>query len=313
MIPTVLLLGPTAAGKSTVALALARRFGGEIVTADSAQVYRGMDIGTAKPDARTREDVPHHLLDLIEPTDAYSAARFRGDAAAAIADIRARGRIPIVAGGTMLYFKALREGLSALPAADTAIRAELDARATSVGWPAMHAELARIDPATAARLAPTDAQRIQRALEVHALTGRPLSALQGARDAADVVAPSIIVALAPIDRTRLHAAIARRFDAMLAAGLIDEVRALRDRHALHADMPSMRAVGYRQVFDYLDGRSDRAALRERAIAATRQLAKRQLTWMRSMGVVPIECFAHDVVERSAAQVAQAHDASGPAL
>ena len=309
MIPTVLLMGPTAAGKSAVALALAARFDGEIVSADSAQVYRGMDIGTAKPDAAIRAKVPHHLVDLIDPTEAYSAARFCADAAAAIAGIRARGRIPIVAGGTMLYFKALREGLSALPAADPVIRAELDARAARVGWPAMHAELARVDPASAARLAPTDSQRIQRALEVHALTGRPLSALQGAREAQRGIAPMIAVALAPADRAQLHAAIERRFDAMLERGLIDEVRGLRDRYAVHADMPSMRAVGYRQTFDYLEGRIDKASLRERGIAATRQLAKRQLTWLRGMGVAPTECFARDVADIVSAHVARGLDAS----
>ena len=309
MIPTVLLMGPTAAGKSAVALALAARFDGEIVSADSAQVYRGMDIGTAKPDAAIRAKVPHHLVDLIDPTEAYSAARFCADAAAAIAGIRTRGRIPIVAGGTMLYFKALREGLSALPAADPVIRAELDARAARVGWPAMHAELARVDPASAARLAPTDSQRIQRALEVHALTGRPLSALQGAREAQRGIAPMIAVALAPADRAQLHAAIERRFDAMLEHGLIDEVRGLRDRYAVHADMPSMRAVGYRQTFDYLEGRIDKASLRERGIAATRQLAKRQLTWLRGMGVAPTECFARDVADIVSAHVARGVDAS----
>jgi len=304
MIPTVLLMGPTAAGKSAVALALAARFDGEIVSADSAQVYRGMDIGTAKPDAAIRAKVPHHLLDLIDPVDAYSAARFCIDAAAAIAGIRARGRVPIVAGGTMLYFKALREGLSALPAADPAIRAELDARAARIGWPAMHAELARIDPASAARLAPTDSQRIQRALEVHALTGRPLSALQGAREAQRGIAPTIAIALASADRAQLHAAIERRFDAMLEHGLIDEVRGLRDRYALRADMPSMRAVGYRQTFDYLEGRADKASLRERGIAATRQLAKRQLTWLRSTDVPVIECFARNVTDIVSAHVAR---------
>ena len=302
MIPAVLLLGPTAAGKSTVALALAERFGGEIVSADSAQVYRGMDIGTAKPDTATRAAIAHHLLDLIEPTDAYSAARFRTDAIEAIAAIRQRGRVPIVVGGTMLYFKALREGLSALPAADAAIRAGLDARAAVAGWPALHAELARIDASTAARLAPTDSQRIQRALEVHALTGRPLSALQGAR-ARNELGPTIAIALAPTDRAQLHAAIARRFDAMLAAGLVDEVRALCSRHALHAGLPSMRAVGYRPVFDCLDGRADFATLRERGTAATRQLAKRQLTWMRAMVADPIDCFAREVVEVAAAHAA----------
>ena len=308
MTPTVLLMGPTAAGKSAVALALAARFDGEIVSADSAQVYRGMDIGTAKPDAAIRAKVPHHLLDLIDPTEAYSAARFCADAAAAIAGIRARGRIPIVAGGTMLYFKALREGLSALPAADPVIRAELDARAARIGWPAMHAELARVDPASGARLAPTDSQRIQRALEVHALTGRPLSALQGAREAQRGIAPTIAVALAPADRAQLHTAIERRFDAMLERGLIDEVRGLSDRYALHADMPSMRAVGYRQTYDHLDGRIDKASLRERGIAATRQLAKRQLTWLRGMGVAPTECFACDVADIVSGHVARSLDA-----
>ena len=302
MIPCVLLMGPTASGKSALALRLAQRFGGEIVSADSAQVYRGMDIGTAKPDAATRAIVPHHLLDLIDPTEPYSAARFRTDALAAIAAIRSRGRMPIVAGGTMLYFKALREGLSALPQADVRVRNEIDARAAREGWPALHAELARVDPATAARLAPQDAQRIQRALEVHALTGQPLSALQGARNAPQDPGPAIVVALAPADRAALHAAIARRFDAMLTAGLINEVRALRARYRLTPQMPSMRSVGYRQAFDYLDGRGDMAHLRERGIAATRQLAKRQLTWLRGMRVEAIECFAKDVAEVATTRV-----------
>ena len=306
--PAVLLMGPTAAGKSTVALALAARFGGEIVSADSAQVYRGMDIGTAKPDPATRAAIPHHLLDLIAPTEAYSAARFRDDALAAMNDIRRRGRIPIVAGGTMLYFKALREGLSALPQADGTVRAELDARAARDGWPALHAELARIDQHTALRLSPHDAQRIQRALEVHALTGRPLSALQGARDVADGIGPAIVVALAPTERAALHTAIAQRFDAMLDAGLIDEVRELRSRYALRPAMPSMRCVGYRQAFEYLDGHIDRPALRERGIAATRQLAKRQLTWLRGTAADPIDCFEPDVIERVAARVARALEA-----
>jgi tRNA dimethylallyltransferase len=305
MTPTIILIGPTASGKSAVALALARQFGGEIVSADSAQVYRGMDIGTAKPDVATRASVPHHLLDLIDPTQAYSAARFRTDARAAIAHIRARGRVPIVAGGTMLYVKALREGLSSLPAASPALRAELDARAARIGWPAMHAELAGVDPLTAARLAPTDAQRIQRALEVFELAKQPLSALQGTREATDDRA--VVIALAPAERAKLHAAIAQRFDAMLEAGLVDEVAALRDRFALHPDLPAMRAVGYRQVLDYLDGRSDRSALRERAIAATRQLAKRQLTWLRGMDVETIECFEAGVADRIASRVARALD------
>jgi tRNA dimethylallyltransferase len=307
MIPCILLIGPTAAGKTAVALALAKRLGGEIVSADSAQVYRGMDIGTAKPDAATRAAIPHHLLDLIEPTDAYSAARFRADAIDAIDAIRARGRVPIVAGGTMLYIMALREGLSSLPAADPALRADLEARAAAIGWPSMHAALARVDPATAARLAPTDSQRIQRALEVHALTGQPLSALQGARDAQRRIEPSIVVALLPAERAALHAAIARRFDAMLEAGLIDEVRELRRRLPLRAAMPSMRAVGYRQVFDYLEGRTERASLRECGIAATRQLARRQLTWLRAMDVATVDCFAPDVADRVLANVSRARE------
>jgi tRNA dimethylallyltransferase len=311
MIPAVLLLGPTASGKSAVALALAERFGGEIVSADSAQVYRGMDIGTAKPDAATRAAVPHHLLDLIEPTQAYSAARFRHDALQAIEAIRRRGRIPIVAGGTMLYFKALREGLSALPQADAGVRARIDAHAAAQGWPALHAALARIDPRTAERLAPHDAQRIQRALEVHALTGMPLSSLQGARAVDSPLGRPIVVALAPADRAALHAAIARRFDAMLDAGLIDEVRQLRERHPLTASMPSMRSVGYRQTFEYLEGLGDRTALRERGVAATRQLAKRQLTWLRSMQEPTLECHAVDVVEQAAARVARELDGAVP--
>jgi tRNA dimethylallyltransferase len=305
MIPTVFVIGPTAAGKSAVALALATRFGGEIVSADSAQVYRGMDIGTAKPDAATRAAIAHHLIDLIEPTEAYSAARFREDASAAVRDIRARGRLPIVAGGTMLYVKALREGLSALPGRAPEVRAELDARAARIGWPAMHAELARVDPWTAARLAPTDAQRIQRALEVHAVTGRPLSALHGAREPAAGIEPALVIALAPAARGALHDAIARRFDAMLAQGLVDEVRALVARHRLRAELPSMRAVGYRQVFEFLAGDGDLARLRERGIAATRQLAKRQLTWLRAMNVAAIDCFAPDAFARASREVARA--------
>ncbi|MEP6678228.1 MAG: tRNA (adenosine(37)-N6)-dimethylallyltransferase MiaA [Betaproteobacteria bacterium] len=304
MIPVVLLMGPTASGKSALALALAQRFGGEIVSVDSAQVYRGMDIGTAKPDAAARACVRHHLIDIVEPTEAYSAARFVADAMGAIADIRGHGRIPIAAGGTMLYFKALTEGLSALPQADPAVRAALDARAASEGWPALHAELAQVDSATAARLAPNDAQRIQRALEVHAISGSPLSALQGRRAAASPeLGPLLRFALLPADRAALHAEIARRFDAMLATGLIDEVRALRARHRLDAAMPSMRCVGYRQAWDYLEGTIDATALRARAIAATRQLAKRQFTWLRTLPARAIDATsraAQDEIERALA-------------
>jgi tRNA dimethylallyltransferase len=305
--PTIIVVGPTASGKSAAAFELAHRFDGEIVSADSAQVYRGMDIGTAKPDAATRARIAHHLLDVIDPTEAYSAARFRTDAEAAIAGIRVRGRVPIVVGGTMLYVKALREGLSALPHADPALRAELDARAARIGWPAMHAELARLDSTTARRLAPADAQRIQRALEVHALTGRPLSSLQGARAAPVDEMGTVVLALATADRARLHAAIARRFDAMLAAGLVDEVQALRARYDLRAELPSMRTVGYRQVLEHLEGRTDRGSMRERAVAATRQLAKRQMTWMRGMDVETIESFTPEVTTVLADRVARALD------
>jgi tRNA dimethylallyltransferase len=273
-------MGPTASGKSALAMELAGRLGGEIASVDSAQVYRGMDVGTAKPSPDERAAIPHHLIDIVDPTEAYSAARFVADAQRVVADIRARGRLPILAGGTMLYFQALTEGLSSLPRADPATRARLDARAAAEGWPALHAELARVDPATARRLPPTDAQRIQRALEVYYVTGSPISALQGRRDAA-AVGPTLALALVPPDRTALHEAIARRFDAMLAAGLVDELRALRVTHPLSPSMPSMRCVGYRQAWQFLDGAIDQEALRASGIAATRQLAKRQLTWLRS--------------------------------
>jgi len=280
-IPAVLLMGPTASGKSTLALALARRLPVEIVSADSAQVYRGMDVGTAKPDAEARARVPHHLIDIIDPTDAYSAARFRSDAIAAIAGVRARGSLPLVVGGTMLYFKALREGLSALPAANPAIRARLSTRGAREGWPALHAELARVDPLTASRLEATDAQRIQRALEVREITGRPLSELQGAREVGTALGPSLAIALVPRDRAALHAKIEERFDAMIAAGLVAELARLRTRYLLTPDLPSMRCVGYRQAWELLDGRLDAATFRLRGIAATRQLAKRQHTWLRA--------------------------------
>jgi tRNA dimethylallyltransferase len=295
MTPAILLMGPTAAGKSALALALAERLGGEIVSVDSAQIYRGMDIGTAKPDAATRSRVAHHLIDIIDPTEAYSAARFARDALAAIAGIRDRGRVPVVVGGTMLYFKVLSEGLSTLPSADLRTRATLDARADREGWPALHAELARVDPATAARLQPTDAQRIQRALEVWHLVGIPLSALQGSRvRAADALGATLRIALIPSARARLHEAIAQRFDAMLAAGLIEELSALRRRHALVRDLPAMRCVGYRQAWCYLEGEIDRVTLRARALAATRQLAKRQYTWLRTTEAEALDPYADDV-------------------
>jgi tRNA dimethylallyltransferase len=298
-------MGPTASGKSGLALALAERFDGEIVSVDSAQIYRGMDIGTAKPDAATRARVPHHLLDVIDPTEAYSAARFAREAVAAIAAIRARGRMPILAGGTMLYFKALCDGLSALPGANPGLRAELDARAAREGWPALHAELARVDPATAARLDPGDSQRIQRALEVWHLAGAPLSSLQGRRDPGEALGPTLRIALIPSDRALLHETIARRFDGMLAAGLVDELRLLRGRYALTVDLPSMRCVGYRQAWAYLDGGIDAATLRERGVAATRQLAKRQFTWLRATKASAFDPYVSGVTRAVTVYVAGA--------
>ncbi len=280
------LLGPTASGKSRLAMALALQHPIEIVSVDSAQVYRGMDIGTAKPSAAERAAVPHHLIDLVDPTERYSAGRFREDALRAVADILARGRIPLLVGGTMLYYRALASGLDALPAADSAVRAQIDAEAAQRGWPALHAELARVDPQAAARLQPGDAQRIQRALEVWHLTGRPISALQSGTPPALPFALRAF-ALVPEDRAALHERIAARFEAMLNAGLVDELRSLRKKFALHAQLPAMRAVGYRQAWRYLEGEISQAQLRETGIAATRQLAKRQLTWLRSLpGLAP---------------------------
>jgi len=303
VIPALLLMGPTASGKSALALELAGHFGGEIVTVDSAQVYRGMDVGTAKPSIADRARVPHHLVDVIDPTASYSAAAFVRDALASVADIRARGRLPILCGGTMLYFKALTEGLSALPRADAAVRAELDRRAAQEGWPALHAELARVDPQTASRLAPNDAQRIQRALEVHRMSGQPISALQGRRQpAAGTLGPTLAMALIPADRAQLHAAIAQRFQAMLDAGLVDELRGLRQRYALDPALPSMRCVGYRQAWQYLDGAIDFPRLRETGIAATRQLAKRQLTWLRSMPATLFDPARPDLADAAVAFV-----------
>ncbi|HVS55815.1 MAG TPA: tRNA (adenosine(37)-N6)-dimethylallyltransferase MiaA [Casimicrobiaceae bacterium] len=297
-------MGPTASGKSAIALELAQLLPVEIVSVDSAQVYRGMDIGTAKPDAAARARVAHHLVDLIDPDQSYSAARFRVDALAAIAGIRSRGRIPLLVGGTMLYFKALREGLSRLPQADARLRKELDERAAAAGWPALHAELARVDPATAARLSTTDRQRIQRALEVFHISGTPLSALQGARRS-DGAPDFVAIALVPSDRAELHRRIADRFDAMLASGLVEEVRTLRQRFSLTASMPSMRCVGYRQIWDVLEGAQAPGDLRERGIAATRQLAKRQLTWLRSMQAQTLDCLAPGL-PRKIAELVDAH-------
>ncbi len=287
-------MGPTASGKSQVALELAQRYPFEIVSVDSALVYRGMDIGTAKPDRDTLARVAHHLIDVVDPTDAYSAGRFRDDALRLMQDITSRGRVPLLVGGTMLYFKALREGLSALPQADAGLRAALEERARREGLASLYRELQALDPLTAARLRPSDPQRIQRALEVCLLTGRPMSQILAQRPAnAPYRMPAL--ALVPSVRAALHRRIAQRFAGMLQQGLIEEVRALRQRYALSAQLPSMRAVGYRQVWEHLEGAFDRDALCERAIAATRQLAKRQLTWLRATeDVQVVDCLQPDV-------------------
>jgi tRNA dimethylallyltransferase len=273
------LLGPTASGKSGLALALSKQVQLEIVSIDSAQVYRGMDIGTAKPTAAERAAVPHHLIDLIDPDQAYSAGQWREAAIHAVTDILGRQKVPLLVGGTMLYYRGLIAGLDALPPADTAVRAEIDAEAAKLGWPAVHAELAKVDPVTAKRLPRNDAQRIQRALEVFRLTGTPLSDLQG-RSKSDLPFQVRAFALFP-ERETLHRNIAARFDDMLSAGLVEEVKTLRRKFKLAASMPSMRTVGYRQVWELLEGETDEKTMRERGIAATRQLAKRQMTWLRS--------------------------------
>jgi len=285
------IAGPTAAGKTAAALAIAREFDCEIISVDSALVYKGMDIGTAKPAAHELAQVPHHLIDIRDPLHAYNAAEFARDATALIRAISARGKLPLLVGGTMLYFKALFEPLDAMPAADPAIRAAIEQEAQSLGWPALHAQLAQVDPATAARLAPADSQRIGRALEVWRSAGVPLSQLQlrgqaagpgGAPTKGQANSQAPLISLEPQDRVWLHARIAQRFDAMLAQGLVQEVQGLRARGDLHAALPSMRCVGYRQVWEVLDGTSPTAQLRDKGIFATRQLAKRQITWLRSM-------------------------------
>ena len=285
------LLGPTASGKSRLAMQLASKHPIEIVSIDSAQVYRGMDIGTAKPTAEDRRAVPHHLIDLLDPTGRYSAGRFRDDALRAVGEIHARGRIPLLVGGTMLYYRALAEGLDALPPANPEIRMQIDAEAARKGWPALHAELARVDPSSAARLASGDAQRIQRALEVHRLTGKPISAFQN-QPKMELPFELKAFSLLPEDRSDLHQRIAARFDAMLKKGLVDELKALREKYALLPDLPSMRCVGYRQTWEFLEGSCDASEMRARGIAATRQLAKRQLTWLRRLpGLEPAERLA----------------------
>ena len=299
------LAGPTASGKTALALALARRWPVEIVSVDSALVYRGMDIGTAKPSAAEQAAAPHHLLDIIGPGQSYSAAQFVADARRLIAEIRSRGRWPLLVGGTMMYFKALVDGIDEMPAADPVIRAAIDAEAAQIGWPALHAQLAEVDPITAARLKPNDSQRIQRALEVWRASGTPLSTLHLRAQREAPPPDGALVALEPASRPWLHERIARRFDAMLQSGFLDEVRRLRANPALHLDLPSMRCVGYRQAWEALDAADppDMADIRERGIAATRQLAKRQITWLRSMAHRQVvEADAEDAEKRLVALV-----------
>ena len=319
-LPTIALVGPTASGKSEVAMAMAEVLPVEIVSVDSALVYRGMDIGTAKPSLAQRAAVAHHLIDIRDPLQVYSAAQFANDAGTLIAQIRGRGRLPLLVGGTMLYMKALIDGLDAMPSADAQVRARLDAQAARIGWPAMHNELALVDPLTAARLRPNDGQRIQRALEVWQVSGRALSDWHKQRapsgvqaegklgeqsptsasgqtnnERASTTEPIALISLEPQDRAWLHARIAQRFDAMLREGLVDEVLALRARGDLNPSLPAMRCVGYRQTWEALDGVWPMSELRDRGIFATRQLAKRQLTWLRGMpSRHTIACDAPDV-------------------
>ena len=290
---TLFILGPTASGKTALALALAQQRPIEIISVDSALVYRGMDIGTAKPSREERAICPHHLIDIIDPTEAYSAAQFAADAERLIHETHARGRLPVLVGGTMLYVKALLEPLTELPTADEAIRAEIDAQAAQIGWPAMHAELTKVDAETAARLEPTDAQRINRALEIYRISGKPMS--QWLAEDTATHEPSftpILTALIPEPRAILHERINQRFVKMLEHGFLDEMHALRARGDLHLGLPSMRCVGYRQAWEYLDGAYGYEALIEKGQAATRQLAKRQMTWIRGMPQIRVFDSAH---------------------
>jgi tRNA dimethylallyltransferase len=301
-------MGPTASGKTALALELARRFPVGVISVDSALVFRDMDIGTAKPDAATLAEFPHHLVNIISPEERYSAARFREDALTAMAKIRASGRIPLLVGGTMLYYKALLEGLADLPQADPGLRAVIEAEAAQKGWPALHAELARLDPVTAARLAPGDSQRIQRALEICRIAGRPMSELlaEGKRNPGNLPPNRFLrIALLPFAREALHERIALRFRRMLQAGLIEEVERLRLRYALSPDLPSMRAVGYRQVWEWQEGNiKTRAELTDRGIFATRQLSKRQITWLANTLTGEVfDCLDEGLATRVVARVA----------
>lgn len=304
----VAIMGPTASGKTAAALAIARQLPSEIISVDSALVYRGMDIGTAKPTADEQAAVPHHLIDILDPLQSYSVRQFRDDALRLIGEILLRGRLPLLVGGTMLYFKALRDGLDDLPQADPALRAQLDMDIARHGITALHARLCELDPPTGARLKPTDTQRVQRAMEIILLSGQPMSTLLAKAAPPELPFELLPIALEPSDRSVLHTRIAERFDRMLMAtpGLLDEVATLRARGDLHTGLPSIRCVGYRQAWDFLDGRITRDALREQGIAATRQLAKRQLTWLRSMNDrVVIDCLAPDATHQVCDRISKA--------
>jgi len=301
--PAILIMGPTASGKTAVAMALADRFPVELISVDSAQVFREMDVGTAKPDRATLARYPHRLIDLISPEESYSTARFRSDALAAMAEISAAGKVPLLVGGTMLYFRSLLHGLADLPQADTALRAEIDAEAAALGWPAMHAKLAHFDPSTAARLHPTDSQRLQRALEIYRLTGRPMSELLAESEQLKPAYDFLSIGLLPGERAVLHERIARRFDEMLLAGLDEEIQGLRAKYTLSLNLPSMRCVGYRQTWEAQEGIIPRHELRDRGIFATRQLAKRQITWLtNSFDAENYDCLDAALSDRIAARV-----------
>ena len=304
----VAIMGPTASGKTAAALAIAREIPSEIISVDSALIYREMDIGTAKPSAEDLASVPHHLIDIIDPRESYSVAQFRADAIRLVGEIHARGKLPLLVGGTMMYFKGLTDGLDDLPTADAAVRARIDDEAARLGWPALHDKLRALDPVTADRLAPNDAQRINRALEIIELSGKPMSALLARREKTELPFELLSFALEPSDRAVLHRRIALRFDQMLGSrddeGIVAEVARLRARGDLAPELPSMRCVGYRQSWEYLDGAIDRAALRETGIVATRQLAKRQLTWLRSMPQrIVIDCLGPDPARSMLAHLA----------
>ena len=304
----VAIMGPTASGKTATALHIAATLPAEIISVDSALIYRGMDIGTAKPSLTERATVPHHLIDIREPDESYSVRQFRDDATQLISEIHARGKLPLLVGGTMLYFKALADGLDDLPPADPSLRAQIDMEITRQGIAALHERLRVLDPITADRLKPTDTQRIQRAMEIVLLTGQPMSAQLSKSNPPNLDFSMLSIALEPSDRSVLHERISNRFDAMLSAtpGLLEEVMGLRARGDLHAGLPSMRCVGYRQAWEHLDGKFTRDEFREKGVAATRQLAKRQLTWLRSMtDRVVIDCLVDDAAEQALALIQKA--------